>query len=549
MDFDSEEECLMDTSDEEFSSSSSESESDDDLDNVRNWCEIDPTRKLIPPPKFPFSGNPGIKVPITDAEDPLEYFRLFFDENIISYIVEETNRFANNHLETAQLTPSSRSLKWEDVTEREMIKFIALLLLQGLVQKPVERWFWSKRPIINTPFFGKIMSQQQYSLMMKYLHFENSETFDASTHPNPKLRKIYDLHDMLTKNFKRIYIPEQEISIDESLLKYKGLLGWKQFIPTKRARFGIKLYQLCESKSGYIWHSIIYTGKDTSLNEKYKSPNSASNVVMSLMHDLLGHGYTLITDNFYTCPDLAEMLIKEKTDIYGTMRANRKNLPKLIKTKKLKKGEIVAFQKGKICVLKWQDKKPLCMLSTVHSTDSVEVASKRKSQKKPIVVVDYNKSMGGVDLSDQCLSYYKITRDRQRKYYKKIFRHLLDQAVWNSFVIFKKNGGSLTHLDFRIRLIERLIEDSGEIKSALSGGPAHRPSENVTRLTERHFPSFVSNSKSSRTHPVRKCVVCATKVNENGKRIRRESRFECEECNVGLCAAPCFKIYHTVHVI
>ncbi|GFX56500.1 hypothetical protein TNCV_74461 [Trichonephila clavipes] len=33
-----------------------------------------------------------------------------------------------------------------------------MLLLQGVVQKPVEKWFWSKRPILSTPFFGKVMA-------------------------------------------------------------------------------------------------------------------------------------------------------------------------------------------------------------------------------------------------------------------------------------------------------------------------------------------------------------------------------------------------------
>lgn len=81
--------------------------------------------------------------------------------------------------------------------------------------------------------------------------------------------------------------------------------------------------------------------------------------------------------------------------------------------------------------------------------------------------------MGGVYLSEQCLTYYRITRNRQRKYYKKIFRHLLVQAVW------KKSGESLTHIDFIICLVERLIEDSGEIKSVSCGGAAQKPSENV----------------------------------------------------------------------
>jgi hypothetical protein len=52
-------------------------------------------------------------------------------------------------------------------------------------------------------------------------------------------------------------------------------LGWKQYIPNKRARFGIKLIQLCESESAYIYNSIIYTGKGTTFHGENNSyPNA-----------------------------------------------------------------------------------------------------------------------------------------------------------------------------------------------------------------------------------------------------------------------------------
>ena len=43
------------------------------------------------------------------------------------------------------------------------------------------------------------------------------------------------------------------LSIDESLMLWKGRLGWRQYIPSKRARYGIKSYEICDSQSGYIW--------------------------------------------------------------------------------------------------------------------------------------------------------------------------------------------------------------------------------------------------------------------------------------------------------
>ncbi|GBO03512.1 PiggyBac transposable element-derived protein 4 [Araneus ventricosus] len=549
MNSDSDTEFLIEkeSSDEEFSFSESESD-DDSLESARDWCRVDITISHPSHPKFPFTGNPGLKVSVGDSEDPLDYFNLFFDDDIFNFIVSETNRYAESHFQNAELTPSSRALKWKNINNQEMKRFIALLLLQGIVQKPMEKWFWSKRPILSTPFFGNIMSEIKYGLIMKFLHFENSDAFDENLHLNPKFRKVSELHSMLVQRFKSVYVPKQDISVDESLIAYKGRLGWKQYIPNKRARFGLKLFQLCESESGYIWNSCIYTGKGTVFHNDYNHLGVSTKSVMTLLHDLKGKGYCLTTDNYYTSPELAELLINSKTDICGTLRPNRKGLPALLKSSSVKKGEIIAFQKGKMCVMKWKDKKPLHMLSTFHNADMMEVKSKKENSAvkvKPKAVVLYNATMSGVDRSDQ---YYPVARNQQRKYYKKIFRHLLNQAVWNSFVIYKKNGGRLNHIGFRMKLVERLIEVGGTDPST------HRyvtpkESENVVRLIGRHFPSYVESECSKKRKSVRKCVVCCLATNENGKRIRRETRFECKDCNVGLCAAPCFEKYHTVTVL
>jgi len=74
---------------------------------------------------------------------------------------------------------------------------------------------------------------------------------------------------------------------------------------------------------------------------------------------------------------------------------------------------------------------------------------------------------------------------------------------------------------------------------------AGRPrSSGILRLTERHFPSFVPPTPKKET-PTRYCAVCCAKRDSKGKRKRKESHYMCNSCNVGLCAAPCFEIYHT----
>ena len=58
---------------------------------------------------------------------------------------------------------------------------------------------------------------------------------------------------------------ERDISIDESLLLWKRRLSWKQCIPNKRSRFGLKAFVLSEGSTGYVWNIILYTGGDAIL--------------------------------------------------------------------------------------------------------------------------------------------------------------------------------------------------------------------------------------------------------------------------------------------
>ncbi|CAI9533890.1 unnamed protein product [Staurois parvus] len=239
-------------------------------------------------------------------------------------------------------------------------------------------------------------------------------------------------------------------------MAYKGRLSWIQYIASKRARFGVKSYLLCESCTGYIWNTVLYTGKGTKFNPKYSSYGLATSSVLSLIEPLLNQGYCITTDNFYTSPELYEVLLQNRTDAYGTVRANRRNLPSMFGKNKLKSGELVAWQKGKMIALRWQDKKDVCLMSTIHNASTVMVQTKGgKNIQKPQVVMDYNKTMGGVDRADQAMTFYPAMRKQQRKYYKKIFRHLLEQCLWNAYVLFHKHSEKpVIHADFIWKLAE-----------------------------------------------------------------------------------------------
>ena len=99
------------------------------------------------------------------------------------------------------------------------------------------------------------------------------------------------------------------------------------------------------------------------------------------MKKMLDCGYALYVDNFYTSVPVTEALLNRKTLICETLRENRKQLPKNSFTK-LKKGQHIVKQKRRIVVEKWQDKKKVLKLSTLHFKKPVESNRQTKGRKK-----------------------------------------------------------------------------------------------------------------------------------------------------------------------
>ena len=129
--------------------------------------------------------------------------------------------------------------------------------------------------------------------------------------------------------------------------------------------------------------------------------------------------------------------------------------------------------------------------------------------KKPDVIIDYNKTMGGVDLVSRVLIPYSSQR-RGVNWYRKLAELYIDIAVYNSFIIYKKlNGGSkIDHFNFLKILIEELIMFHAAGGSSYSTGPNPDPRQgNFVRLVERHFISQIP-STASKPRAQRKCVRC-----------------------------------------
>ncbi|KAJ8976674.1 hypothetical protein NQ317_004757 [Molorchus minor] len=226
----------------------------------------------------------------------------------------------------------------------------------------------------------------------------------------------------MTNLFAEHFYPFANLVIDESLVLFKGRLRFKQYIKSKRHRFGIKLFLLCDCETGYVLNIIVYTGKTTDI-EQFPDLGVSGSVVAHLIKPYLEKGHSLYTDNWYTSPTLSMYLHEHKTSSCGTVRPKRKCMPNL--TAKINKGETISMSTETLLALKWRDRREVHIMLTNKHEDKIIALDKKDFRtkepiKKPACIVDYNANMGAVDRSDMMLSSTECVR-KTVKWYKKLF--------------------------------------------------------------------------------------------------------------------------------
>jgi hypothetical protein len=139
--------------------------------------------------------------------------------------------------------------------------------------------------------------------------------------------------------------------------------------------------------------------------------------------------------------------------------------------------------------------------------------------------------MGYVDKSDCMTNTYSINRQTW-KWTKKLFFHLLDLTVLNSYIILHSCSSKLSHRDFQLSLIRDLIQEGGRVLGTQII-PQGMPTLSTSRLEAKHVLHWLEKRRRHRCH------VCSTQKKQS-KKI-----YACPKCNMALCVVLCFKVYHS----
>ena len=444
----------MDHFEEYYADELSEFGSDEEVD--LGLDDEDPNPKLTEnwwtcnfrPNLFEFNENPRVRIFVNEHSTSLTIFEHFFDENLMQLIVYETNKYQKQN----KIGERNKMKSWYDASIAEMYCFFGIIILTGMIGKRRIRDYWSTDPLLHTPFFRQIFSRNRFYDLLRCIHFNDNRKNDKT-----RLYKIQPVVDVLRKKFRFCTYPTKNLCIDESLMLWKGRLIFKVYIPSKRNRFGIKFFLLVDCASKIVLDFIIYTGHESQIKMNNEVGISGS-IVMTMMAPFLNKGHNLYVDNWYSSPNLFKLLYNNKTGACGTVRKNRTGMPKL--ERRLNQGEVENKCDGNMLALKWKDKREVHMLSTIHDSSMIKTRKRKRNGMfvyKPICVHDYSQNMGGVDKVDMQISFTESIR-KTVKWSKKVFFHMLDLSIFNSYAIYKhKKTLELSFYEFKLDLVRNIF--------------------------------------------------------------------------------------------
>ncbi len=197
--------------------------------------------------------------------------------------------------------------------------------------------------------------------------------------------------------------------------------------PTKR---GIKLYQLCESGSGYMVRFEVMAHKPYISNIPF-------DICQRLMQPFLNLDHCLFIDNYYCSPALCDSFVASNSMVISIVRQNRRELPKDLMNKTLGKGEMDFWCRNQVIAIKWKEQRDMQVLRMKHLPTSSAHTSHMATIVRPNAVIDYNINMSGVDLSDQLISYNPMHR-KTVEGWKKLAFHLLTLCMVQSHILHNK---------------------------------------------------------------------------------------------------------------
>lgn len=265
---------------------------------------------------------PGPKEAVRRFKTAIEIWRYFFGAEIIDRIV----RYTNQHIDRNKHKVCDRVSKEPGTNSQEIYCLFGLLYLAGVLKSGrinIEE-LWNNDGT-GVEIFRLGMSKFRFAFLLRNLRFDDMDTRQERQGLD-KLAPIRSIFDLFVEKCTSAYTPCENVTIDEKLEAFRGRCGFRQYIPSKPNRYGLKVYALVDSKTFYTCNLEVYVGSQP--EGPYAQDNSPSSVVQRLVEPLRNSRRNVTCDNWFTSIPLVRNLYSDyKLTFLGTIRKNKREIP------------------------------------------------------------------------------------------------------------------------------------------------------------------------------------------------------------------------------
>ena len=333
----------------------------------------------------------------------LQAFRLYLSDKILNMIVEHTNTKATRIYEEKR--PGSI---WKPTDQTEIMAYIGLVMAAGHLKQnhlSIEK-LWNKK--YGSAIFRATMPEYRFRALSRFIRFDDKST-RAIRRAEDKLAPIRQVFDEMNKLFLRYYTPHEYLTVDEQLVPFRGRCSFKQYLPSKPDKYGMKIFWICDASTFYPLKAKPYLGKEGDVPQR----GLAQKVVLDLSMPFNNSGRNITMDNYFTDMSLTVTLLQNGLTLVGTVRKNKTFIPQdfLPSRRREVYSSTFGFLRN-ITLMSYVPKKnkAVLILSSMHH----EAVVSDDDTKKPEINLFYNQTKGGVDSLDQLVHSYMAKRKSRR---------------------------------------------------------------------------------------------------------------------------------------
>lgn len=449
-----------------------------------------------------------------NAESAIDCWRTFFTDRILYIIVCSTNKeIESKRGEFAR----ERDCELTDILEIKA--FFGLLYLMGYFRgsKLNTEDLWNSDGT-GIELFGVTMSRNRFHFLMRNLRFDDRGTLMVRKSVD-KLASIREVFELFTEECRRNFSVSQFVSVGEILVRFNGKCGFRQYIPSKPGKSGIKIFALVDTKTFYTLNLEVYVGKQP--EGPFLQDCSSYGVVKRLCRPIFGSGRNVTGDTWFSSFKLAKDLLNERVTYVGALTKSNREIPACFVDIKNREPDTskFAFHDGCMTLVSYVPKrgKNILLLSTMHNTANLEMLPGER--KKPVIFSFYNETKNGVDGVNKLCSNYSVSKNTNR-WPMAVFYCLLNIGAINAHVLYKKNKGPIKRRVFiktlSLELVSGLLKRRSELK-ALPRELRPKKEKFLTNMTKRiegceSMKRRIGESEASSGTPRKKrCFLCETK--------------------------------------